>query len=230
MKRKLLILLTSLFLFTGCYTTFHHVHRDIIDNEVYTYDVNFVYSWDYYDYWYDYYPYWYPYDHHYFSLNFYTIRYPQYPHWNYYKPYWKHYRPHKWNKRPFKKRHNVWNNQHYRPKRQLMNEKTIIKSRQKSRHDVVKRNKLGQKDRHSVQVKRPYKRKYTLPGHLPGQNVQKGVQVKKKERVHQTPTLKKRVQKTRKNTHVFKNSSTNKKPRSTVRTNKRNTKSRKTRR
>jgi hypothetical protein len=223
MKGKLLILLTSLLFLTGCYTTFHHVHRDVSDYDVYTYDVNYIYGWDYYDYWYDYYPYWYPHNHYYFSLHYYPLRYPQYPYWNYYKPYKNHYGKwyynKKYKKRPFNRRHNVWKTNHYTRKSRLMNEKTIIK-----------RNQHKKKIQRNVQVKRRPKPKINRPGHLPGHNVQKCVQVKKKERIHRTPTFKKHGRKSSKNTHVIKPRSTKKRPSSTKRTNTKNRKSRKTRR
>ena len=194
MKTKLLILLTSSILFSGCYTHFRHVYKTDPVYDVYTYDDYYVYRYD--PFWrYDASIAWY-YDNYYFSLHFYPYRYYC---WlpNYYN---------------FKPHYHDWKNHHYRPKKRLMHKKPIIKHRQK--------------DRHSVQVKPIKRRKSNIVGHKSGQNVRMGVQVKKKH-VRQIPTFKKRVQKTRKNTHVR---STIKRHSSTHKANTKIKKSRKTRR
>ena len=201
---NLLFLLSIIILVSSCYTHTRYVYTNEPVYDVYTYDDYFVYRFHTYDpFWrYDAQFSWY-YDNFYFGLNFYSPRYYGYPYHYYFKPH---------------RRHHVGINHHYRPKRHLMTRKTNIKHRQK--------------DRHSVPVKRHIKRKPYKPGHKSGHSVQPSVPVKKwkkqnsKKRVHRTPTFKKRVQNSRKNTHVFKrhtpkNTTTHKTIRSTKRTNNR---------
>ena len=152
MKAKLLILLISTLLLSSCYTQYRHVYRDTDVDDVYIYDINYVYNWHNYDpFWrYDvrfagYYNNYYYGFYNYYGLYYYTPRYYSYPYYYNYKPYRHHT---KWRKnRPIKRHRNVVNNQHYRPKNHLMTPKTNIKSRHKSRQPVMVQNRFGQKNK-----------------------------------------------------------------------------------
>ena len=113
MNIKLLFLITLSWLFSSCYTPVRYVYVDEPVDEVYIYDVNYVYINLWYDdfYWRYNNSYWYN------GLYFYSPRYWAYPYYYNYKPYYRHQR--NWR--------NVGYNQHYRPERRLMTYKTNIK-------------------------------------------------------------------------------------------------------
>jgi len=92
MKVKLLFLLMLLPLLTGCYTTYHHIRPNNV-NDVYVYDVNYVYD--------------YAHPYYYNSLNWYPYVQLNYTYWNKYKQI-KHRKP-----RPFKKSNNVVQTRRY---------------------------------------------------------------------------------------------------------------------
>ena len=124
MNTKLLILLLlSSLLFTGCYTTYHYIPRNTI-NDVYTYD-NYIYKWN---------THFYPY--YYTSLIWSSDVQLNYPYYNKYKPI-KHRQV-----RPFHKNPNVWKNHHYPSNRSLMLPKTNITKQTKIKLSKLRREKV----------------------------------------------------------------------------------------
>ena len=151
MSIKLLFLIVISLLLSSCYTRYVYIYTDEPVDEVYIYDVNYVYS----NLWYDDFYWRYNtnyYDNYcYFGLNYYTPEYWAYSNYYKYKPY--HKRHHRQRPR-FQSRHTT-----RRLVGHLRGQNDPI-GRGKARYNRNDRSKLEQKHGQGVQVKPQKQRKF----------------------------------------------------------------------
>ncbi|KKK85107.1 hypothetical protein LCGC14_2776640, partial [marine sediment metagenome] len=154
MKIKLLFFIGLSLLLSSCYTHVRYVYVDEPVDEVYIYDVNYVYT----NLWYD--DFYWRYDvENYcnfdlFGLYFYTSRYWAYPYYYNYKPYWHHRYHHKRHHRLHFRSQPI-HRQTYKKLKQryyLDREPVQIKSRSKYRHKITQR-KTIKNSKNDVQLK-----------------------------------------------------------------------------
>jgi hypothetical protein len=166
MKIKLLFFIGLSLLLSSCYTHVRYVYVDEPVDEVYIYDVNYIYANLWYDdfFWrYDTRISWY-YDNYYYGLFYYSPRYYAYPYHYRYKPYYKHRRSH-YKSRPFHKRklgHLARRDSQLKPKKlkqryYLDKDPVQIKSRSKDRHKINRR-KTIKNNKNNVHFKSRFKK------------------------------------------------------------------------